>query len=73
MLENGVLRNGQQLQCALVNSYEDTMDQKHVALGYESISCHNHGEYLSHSRDILVEERKNELLLPHTFVFSCCL
>ena len=32
-----------------------------------------HGEYLSHSQDIFVEERirKMALLLPHAFVFSC--
>ena len=44
---------------AMVNSYEDTMDQKHFALRYESFLCYNHGEYLSHSRDIWVEKRKN--------------
>ena len=44
---------------ALVNSYEDTMDQENFALRYESFLCYNHGEYLSHSRDILVDERKN--------------
>ena len=44
---------------ALVNSYEDTMDHEHFALKYESFSCYNHGEYLSHSRDILVDERKS--------------
>ena len=34
---------------ALVNSYEDTMDQEHFALKHESFLCYNHGEYLSHS------------------------
>ena len=45
---------------ALVSSYEDTMDQGNFALRYESFSCYNHGEYISHSRDILVDERKKE-------------
>ena len=62
---------------ALVNSYDDTMDQENFVLRYESFACYNHGEYLSHSRDILVDERKNlritkmALSLPHTFAFSC--
>ena len=42
---------------ALVNSYEDTIDQGNFAMRYESFSCYNHGEYVSHSRDILVDER----------------
>ena len=63
---------------ALVNSYEDTMDQGNFAMRYESFSCYNHGEYLSHSRDILVDERKKErknnkngTFVTHTFAFSC--
>ena len=43
---------------SLANSYEDT--QENFVLRYESLSCYNHGEYLSHSRDILVDERKKE-------------
>ena len=44
----------------LVNSYEDTMGQGHLVLRYELFSCYNHGEYLSHSQDILVDETKKE-------------
>ena len=44
---------------ALVNSYEDTMDQEHFALRYESF------------RAILVDERKNrQLSLLHTFALA---
>ena len=45
---------------ALVNSYEDIMDQEHFVPRYESFSCYNHSEYLSHYWDILVEEKKKE-------------
>ena len=59
----------------LVKSYGEARDQGTFLLRYESFSCYNHGEYLSHSRDIFVGEgiRKMELLLPPTFVFSCVL
>ena len=42
-------------------------------LRYESFSCYNRSQYLSHSRDIFVGERirKMAFLLPHTFVFIC--
>ena len=63
---------------ALVNSYEDIMDQDHFVLRYESFSWYNHSEYLSHYRDSLVDEkRKNNKIgtfityIPHTFTFSC--
>jgi len=39
-------------------------------LRYESFSCYNHGEYLSHSRDIFVEEKNGHFAIAH-FVFSC--
>ena len=51
-----------ELTMALVNSYEDNMDQEHFALKYEAFLCYNHGEYLSHSGDILVENTKNSAL-----------
>ena len=44
----------------LVNSYEDTMSQGHLVLRYKLFSCYNHGEYLNHSQDILVDKAKNE-------------
>ena len=53
------------------------MDQEHFALRYGPFSCYNHGESLSHSQDILVDERKKErirkmaLWLSNTFAFSC--
>ena len=52
--------------------YREARDQGKF-LKYDSFLCHNHGEYLSHSRDIFVEERirKMAFLLPYTFVFSC--
>ena len=46
-----------ELTMALVNSYEDTMDQEHFALRYEFFSC---DKYLSHSGDILVDQRKKK-------------
>ena len=48
---------------ALVNSYENTMDQEHFVMRYESFSCYNHGEYLSHSRNISVDERITKMAL----------
>ena len=33
------------------------MDQGKFLLRYESFSCYNHGEYLSHSQDIFIGER----------------
>ena len=48
---------------ALVNSYENTMDQEHFVLRYELFSCCNHGDYLSHSRNILVDERITKMAL----------
>ena len=51
----------------------EARDQGKFLLRYESFSCYNHGEYLSHSQDIFIGERirKMAFLLPHTFVFSC--
>ena len=43
-----------ELTMALVNCYEDNMDQEHFTLKYESFLCYNRGEYLSHSQDVLV-------------------
>ena len=47
-----------ELTMALVNCYEDNMNQEHFTLKYESFLCYNHGEYLSHSQDLLVENTK---------------
>ena len=78
--QNGVLHKRTaaavclEFSIALVNSYEETMDQEQFALRYESLQ---QWRVLSHSQDILVDERKMEritkmaLSLPHTFAFSC--
>ena len=42
---------------ALVNSFGDTTDEEHFALTYESFLCYNDSEYLSHSQDIVVDEK----------------
>ena len=59
-----------ELTIALVNSYEDTMDQEYFTLRYESFSCYNHGEYLSHSREILGKNKKMAFSLPHTLCLA---
>ena len=53
-------------------SYGEARDQGKFLLRYKSFSCHNHGEYLSHSRNIFVGERirKIAFLLLHTFVLA---
>ena len=42
-----------------MNQFEGAMSQGHFALRYKLFSCYNHGDYLGHSRDILVDLRKN--------------
>ena len=45
------------------------MDQGKFLLRYESFSCYNHGEYLSHSQDIFVGEEKWPFSQQRAFVF----
>ena len=78
--KKGIPGNAQQFECAVNSlwklnwSYREARGQEHFMLSYRPFSCYNHGEYLSHSREILVDQIKNTkmaLSLPHIFAFSC--